>query len=866
MRFEQATGQDVRRFVDHLRAQAASARGNGLSAVATAAALARGFEELLVGCFAGAVRAHPEAPGMALVAVGGLGRGEMAPFSDVDVALVTLKPSHAAVRAIADSFLYPLWDARLQLGHAVRSPREFGELVLSDETVRTTAVDWRPLTGDAAVTAALAEALQKALSSSATRRTIIEQLRTWTARTDTGVVSRLEPNIKTGPGGLREVQKVWWAARLVWRVKKWPDLLAGGYIDAQDFAALMAGREQLLAIRIALHVSCARAQEALRFEFQDDVARTLGMPSADALLATFYRTAKLLRSVCARVLERCLDSHDPPRRREPVRELDGFHVFRGRLTFRTPSQFADGPLDIVRIVRVAQIYDLPLHGHALERMAEAVTRFTDGAWLDPRVGRLFMDILGDPRKTHDALSTLHDLGILERLLPEFRDLTGLAQRDLYHQSTVDAHLIHCAARTMALVSGQADGTPPEIAAVAARIARPHVLVLAALLHDIGKGRGGKHSELGAELARRIIDRWHLARADREDVAHLVLHHLTLFRMSQRRDMQDPELIARLARDLETPERLDMLYVLSYVDAATTGPSAWTAWKGTLLAELYARTRHALAQGAASDSLAGQARERLQLLAELVGGDAALLHHAMRLSPRHLVSHRRALLVRHLAALAEAEREQACCTVADNPEQGGLEVVVVGRDRPGLLADLTAVLAAEGADVDTANIAATQDGAWAIDTFVIRVSGPLANPERRARLASRLHEALLRPVDCSAQIVERRRAQRALQTGAPLPERRVVYDLEASTEATVVDVFAPDRVGLLHDIARALHTAGASIVLARISTEGARAVDAFYVVDAASQRPLNAPQRDHVAAALQDAIAGGSGSPVQPMLS
>jgi [protein-PII] uridylyltransferase len=838
---------------------------DGTPATHVARGLADMMEQMVVGLFARAAEALPLGhPGVALVALGSLGRREMCPYSDLDLIVVSEAPKSDAVRAVADGLFYPLWDARLEVGHAVRSPEDFARLTVEDDTVRTGAVDWRALAGEPDLLTTLHLKLRQALGSGATRRYAADSVREWTQGRNPATVYHLQPDIKTGPGGLREIHRLWWLARLLWKIDAWRDFLALGLVDKHGLETLAMGRETLLNIRLAMHFVAGRRQDQLRFDLQDEVANYLQVQAGpaprapgDNLLEIFYRHAKAVRGVSTRVLERCAESLLAKAQKPSTRPVDGFDLFAGRLTVQRPDQLEREPLDVLRIFRVAQQRGVRLYVHARAKIAEAAPRLLDESLRTNRdAARLFLDIVSDARDAGESLELLHELGVLDRFMPEFQGVTGLAQRDMYHVHTVDAHLVACARAALLLLGGQDAAAPADMQQLAARVARPHVLVLAALMHDIGKGHGHGHSERGAAMAKAACTRLFLSDEDVADVTFLVLEHLSMFKISQRRDLEDEQLVARFARAVGTLERLDLLMLLSYADATTTGPEAWTEWKAQLLRELYNRTRRALKGAVGTETLATQAASRLEEVRVLAPErDAAMRALAARLVPRHLLVHRATLLLRHLQAVERVAAEGACCTAAPDERRGSWEIVVVGPDRPGLLADLSGVLAAWGVSVDAAYISGTTDN-LVIDTFTVR-GGASTLFEKPARLELMLHElrqATLTQVDYGGRIEERRRAQAMRASGLPRPETRIVYDLESPAQATVVDVFAADRVAFLHDVTKAIFRAGASIRLARVTTEGERAVDAFYLVNATTGQPLTERERDTVERAIRQAAA------------
>ncbi len=863
----QERGLAVRRYCQASRDAWHKRHRDGTPAVEVAHGLAADMQAVVVAVFERAVAGVRRAPPVALVASGSLGRRELSPYSDLDVAVVSHDPQSEAARAVADALFYPLWDARLDVGHAVRSPEDFARLAQEDDTVRTAAVDWRPLAGDAALVDILKNRLSRALGSGATRRYAKESVRLWTQGGNPGTVYHLQPDVKSGPGGLREVHRLWWLGRLLWKVDSWHDFLSLGLLDRHGLDTLEAGRAALLNLRLAMHFAVGRRQDQLRFDIQDDVAAYLAVPSgpgdrqaAENLLESFYRHAKAVRAVSFRVLERCAENLLPAHAVAMTSNMEGFDLFRGMLTLHRPDQIDTTPADLIRIFRVAQRYNVPVYVRARTLVAAAAAHVINDAFRhNANIARMFVDIVGDCHDGGAALEMLHELGVLELYMPEFSPVTGLAQRDLYHVYTVDAHLVACGRAAAQLLAGTLSTAPPDIQDVATKVARPHVLVLASLMHDIGKGHGHGHSERGAVMAKAACTRLCLSDEDIADVEFLVLEHLAMFRIALRRDLQDAELIQRFAAVVGTVERLDMLLALSYVDAVTTGPEAWNEWKGHLLRELYQRTRQALRSQPNADAPNQQRDAKLAELVALAPQHAlALRALAARWLPRHILTHRPTLLLRHFEAVEAASSAAGyACNIAPDERRGGWEIVVVGADRPGLLADLSGVLTAWGVSVDAAYISGTRDN-LAIDTFVVRSGSRLLEKfESCTRLADELQRAVqVGPQDLLPRLQERRRAEMLRQSGIPRSKVRVVYDADAQTDATVVDIFAPDRVGFLHDVTSAIFNAGVSITVARITTEGERAVDAFYLVDSSTRAPLDAAQQARVRGVIERAAVEG----------
>ncbi len=836
----------------------------GRPATECVASLARSRECLIRLLFERARAAHPDSPPMAVVALGGLGRRALAPFADIDVVLVSSSRRRQSVQAVADNVLYPLWDAGLDVGHAVRSPAQFAALAKTEMTIRTGALDCRPMAGDPGIFQDLSHRLKAVINSRSNKRWFLSAIQEWMEGAEASTVCRLEPNIKTGPGGLRTLHQTWWAARVAWGIPDWKALLYWGRITRHDYDALEAGHRWLQSARFALHGHCGRREDALRFHTQDSIGALLGLERpgkapGDALLEQYYRHAKALKAAATRIQERCsqsLHAELKTLRRDPRPiPTEGFTLLNDRLRFADPTVVESSPLELLRIIRVAQRHNKRIAPKTRMEIARAVPLlFTPRVAGTSEAMQLFMAILTDPEGGPAHLEALHELGLLERLLPEFTAVTGLVQRDLYHEYTVDAHLIYCAQMTLQALSMTPGATPGDIVEAASRVQRPHVLVTAALLHDIGKGYGHGHSERGAKIARDAARRMYWKREDMVDLGFLIQEHLSMMIISQRRDLEDVDLIERFADRVETTERLDMLLVLTYADATTTGPEAFTGWKAALLRELYQRTRAALRGGAGHPGLARRAQERIDDILQRSGEDRPRMEvFTGQLTPRHLVTHRFELLRRHLQVVERAGEAGACASVSPDDQRGGWEILVACPDHAGLLADLSGVLNGRGVSVAGAYTGSTTTGT-AICTFVIGAGEwpVLEQGASCADLCQALENAALqRKVDI-APIHARRRRARHYAAGVPVSATRIAYDLVATDESTVLDVFTPDRVGTLHMIAQAIFDCDVMIQQARITTEGERAVDSFYVVDRKTREPLTEARREELAEAIRTA--------------
>lgn len=791
---------------------------------------------------------------VSVIVTGGLGRAEISTFSDLDIVLLCDHPNDEGVREFANSFFYPLWDGGVAVGNALRSLDDFFELLKQDITVLTAALDWRPVAGSKQLMREFSEGLNQTLGADAVKESMQHHLGGWWEGVNHSTAHMLEPNLKTGTGKLRTLHQVWWACRYLWRIGDWQDLLRRGLVDAFEVDTFQYGHQVLLETRLALHEAAGRGVDVLSAERQNAVAEALGIvghprePAADLLLKSVYRCAKAIRAAADRMLEVCQESmarrlgqvdYGLASQSDLSRFVSGRLIF-GRLAFSPGGSEGLTSTSILRLLRETQIQRCGLHWSARAQIQETVPRvFTAAACQNPANIDLFMDLITHTGTQGDDLERLHEFGILERMFPAFGRVTGLVQRDLYHVYTVDAHLIHTARRTLRLLEGSSEEDAPDFQAIAARVIRQHVLVVAALFHDIGKGQGHGHAARGAALARQAAVAFGWSSDDAEDLVFLVDQHLAMMIISQRRDMEDMVLIEKFAHQVESIERLDMLMALSYVDAISTGPEAFTDWKAALLRELYLRTKQALRAGVGDLGVQDRKRIRInELCQESCKGDGfrAFLE---RMSARHVLSHHRSLLLAHQVTLQAAETDGAAVRIHGNRKRARWEIVVACLDRPGLAADNTAVFAEFGIRIIGAHMAVSQDG-YSLDTFIAEATHwhQLEQPPFRERLREAL-QAAARGDSAKRRPTFSPRSRLFRESRKP----RVIFDPDASERATVLDVLAENRPGLMHDLAQAVFDSGASIKSARMTTEGRRAIHAFYVVDAKSDNPLGAPARE-----------------------
>ncbi|MFC3575327.1 [protein-PII] uridylyltransferase [Streptomyces yaanensis] len=753
--------------------------------------------------------------GVSLVAVGGYGRGELSPRSDLDLLLLHDGSDSKAVAALADRIWYPVWDLGLALDHSVRTPAEARKTAGEDLKVQLGLLDARHLAGDLGLTAGLRTAVLADWRNQAPKRLPeLQELCAERAERQGELQYLLEPDLKEARGGLRDAT----ALRAV----------AASWLADAPREGLADARRRLLDVRDALHLTTGRATDRLALQEQDQVAAELGLLDADTLLRQVYEAARVisyasdvtwrevgrvLRSRAVRPrLRAMLGGGKPVAERSPlaegVVEQDGEVVLA-----RAARPERDSVLPLRAAAAAAQA-GLPLSLHAVRRMAGAA-RPLPTPW--PAEAReQLVTLLGSGRPTIDVWEALEAEGLITRLLPDWERVRCRPQRNAVHVWTVDRHLIETAVRASELTR---------------RVGRPDLLLVAALLHDIGKGWPGDHSVAGEIIARDVAGRIGFDRDDVAVLATLVRHHLLLVETATRRDLEDPATVRSVAEAVGSQSTLELLHALTEADALATGPAAWSSWRGALVTDLVKRVSAVLAGDEPADPEAATPtaeQERLAIEAFRTGSPVLALR---------------------------AQTEPPAEEPPGEPEPLGVELLVAVPDQPGVLPAVSGVLAMHRLTVRTAELRALDlpDGVHEGSVLLLdwRVAAEYGSLPQAARLRADLVRALDGSLDIAARLAERDAAY-PRRRGVVAPPPRVTVAPAASRHATVIEVRAQDAPGLLFRIGQALEKSGVRVRSSHVSTLGANAVDAFYVTTATGA-PLPGEEAASVARALEEAL-------------
>ncbi len=784
---------------------------------------------------------------LCLTAVGGYGRGELAPYSDLD--LLFLHPYKATAHAeqVIEYVLYMLWDLGLKVGHASRSVDDCIRRARADMTVRTSILEARYIWGDQKLHNDLRRRFAGEVVAGTESQFVDAKLAERDARLRRMGNSRyvLEPNIKNGKGGLRDLHTLFWIAKYIYRVDDVRDLVDRDVLNEKEAQDFDKAQNLLWTIRCHLHYLAGRPEDRLTFDLQSEIAVRMGYTDhagtrrVERFMKRYYLVAKevgdLTRIFCA-ALESEFNrkpSRGFARLLSRRREIDGFPLEGDRLTIRDEAVLTESPVTFLRLFHVAQERGVDIHPAALRAITRHLNLVDATLRRDPEANRLFLDMLTSPNDPETTLRRLNEAGVFGKFVTDFGRVVAQMQHDMYHVYTVDEHTIRAIGILQRIETGELRHDHPLSCDIIHKVVSRRALYVALLLHDIAKGRGGDHSKLGAEVAERLGPRLDLSEEETENVVWLVRYHLLMGNTAQRRDINDPKTISDFAEIVQSPERLRMLLVLTVADMRATGPAVWNGWKAALLRELYWRAEELLSGDFDEAGLSARVEGVLEhLRADLPDwSDDAFERHVARGNSSYWLGHGAATLVRHarLVEAAEAAGRPISVTTHVDAARAVTEVSIYAADHPGLFARIAGAIATSNANIVVASVCTLSNG-MALDTFWIQDSEgeALDREDRLDQLPHRIEDSLSGTLN----------PQRALRGRAKLPERtlvfavrpRVLIDNNASATHTVIEINGRDRPGFLYEVTRTLAELTLQINTAKIATYGERAVDVFYVKD------------------------------------
>ena len=813
-------------------------------------------------------QAHNPSAGeyISICAVGGYGRGTLAPGSDVD--LLILYPIQTAWNeSVAEALLYLLWDIGLKVGHATRTISECIAGAKQDMTIRTALLEARLICGDVPLFDTFWNRFDREIMQGTGAKFTQAKLDERDERIKKAGTSRylVEPNVKEGKGGLRDLNTLFWIGKYVFHVRSIDELVAAGLFTQHELTEFKNCEEFLWRVRCQLHFATGRAEERLSFEMQRQLAERMGYHATKALskierfMKHYFLVAKqvgdLTAIVCAALEEReakptaMLDRFMGSfRRRRRLKGETDFVVETGRITYANDQIFIKNPVNLIKIFASADAHNLPIHPNANYLIARSLKLIDAKLRENPNANALFLGILTSDNAPEVVLRHMHETGVLGRFIPEFGRINAMMQFSMYHHYTVDEHTLRAVGILSDLQNGRLKEQMPLTTGLLPGISNKRVLRMAIFLHDIGKGYASDHSIAGRDIARKLCPRIGLTEGETETVAWLIEHHLDMSITSQTRDIGDPSTIKSFAVLVQTLERLKLLLALTVCDIKAVGPNVWNGWKGQLLRSLFRETEIELAGGQSllgRDDRVRRAQDELRTELpdwsdETFAGYAQLHYPAywFKVDLKHKLRHAR------LLTETEANGERFATATATDAFGGITELTVYAIDHPRLLAIITGACAAAGANIVGAEIFTTTHGR-ALDTIAISRAFDRDDDElRRAeRVAAHIVRALKGEIALPDVIASR------VAQNAPIPAFAVapgvMLDNTLSNKFTVIEVTGLDRPGLLYELTTALGKLNLNIASARIVTYGEKAVDVFYVTDLTGGQILNASKQSAV---------------------
>jgi [protein-PII] uridylyltransferase len=861
----------------------------GEDGLALGRANARFLDDCIVKSFdVAARRAGDSASGVALAAVGSFGRGAVALRSDADM-VVVVRSGREKAGAFVEALLYPLWDAALPLGHQVLSTKDVLPLAQRDLATATSLLDLRLLAGDAALLAGLRNQAAEGLFGEDDLGKFIDRIDEEAAIRHErfgGSVYLLEPDVKSGPGGLRDLDGASWVARARYHVGQssndsplgiWGELVRVGVLVTREAQEIAKSEEFLWRVRNRLHVRAGRKADRLNFEDQEALGVAMGYGddrarAAERMMQDYYLHARAVTRARASLLERLR----PVRKRgraSPAADLGGgVQLFDGHVTIANIGDLQTDPALAMRVYAACLRHDAPVLGFARDAIVRSAA---DNVWAErlrasPEAAAIFVELVCTVAETRtrrgSMVGELHDVGLLLAMVPEFLPVTGRVHHDVYHVYTVDVHSVAAVDRLRQLARGELAHEIPLGSRLAAEIARPVPIFLATLLHDVGKGwpdsSGSlkQHSKVGADMCQTILPRLGLSAEDTADACQLVMDHLLMYRIATRRDLDDQATIAEFCRSMRGREGLRDLYLLTVSDLSTTSPTAMTSWKARMLDELYFAAEAHLAGELPRIEVDRVAAVRQAVRTAWIGPHEALDALLETMPDRYMLANAPESIVQHARVVLQRGRRAAHVGRVHSRHPEAAELCVVADDRPGLLASIAAAITANRLEVLAAQVYSRTAGGRveAVDIFWVRdrdggVEGVDLVVGRLARDLENVCSGKLGPED----LLRSRTGSSSPWRERPTPAvpTEVIVDDRASPSHTVVEVFAKDSPGLLYRLAYALHRLGLSIALSKINTEGTRVADVFYVRELDGGKVVRGPRYKEIHESLVTAVNG-----------
>lgn len=814
---------------------------------------------------------------LTLIAVGGYGRGEMSPYSDVDIAFITpIKPT-AWCEQVIEAILYYLWDLGLTVGHSSRSLNEMVRMAREDLTIRTALLEGRYLWGDQDLYEEASARFWGEVVPGTHSQFVAEKLAERDARHKRMGDSRyvVEPNIKDGKGGLRDLQTLYWIGKYTHRTRAAAELVEKGLFTQEEYRSFRRAERFLLAVRAHLHTIAKRGEDRLTFDLQREVAKRMnyadrpGKSAVERFMQFYFLQVQHVGNLTGVFLAH-LEEENADKNRivdwfsslrgSKTTKLKGYIVENDRLAAPSDDWFAQDPVRLIEIFTIAEQQGVEIHPQTIRQIRRDAGLLKAKERKDPRANELFLQLLTGRNDPETVLRWMNEASVFGRFVPDFGKVNAQMQFDMYHHYTVDEHTIRAIGLLANIESGKLRDEHRLSSDIVQKIGNRRVLYVAVLLHDIAKGRGGNHSELGADVALKLCPRLGFDKDETELVSWLVRYHLLMSATAFKRDLSDPQTISDFVAEVQNMERLRKLLVLTVVDIRAVGPGIWNSWKQQLLGELYELAEERLRLGHKVHGREQRVAAKQAEVRELLGEDAALVErYGSLMHDSYWIAESEDIIVTNLVQYAAAREQGHKLSIHTQFDRvrGATLVTVIGDDHPGLFFRVAGAITLAGANIIDARIHTNRKGK-AVDNFLVLdpVGKPFREEGQLKRLKKSITDALADRIDMVPSLAKR-----------PLPRTRaehfrvapqVFFDNAASSRFTVIEVNATDRPALLNRLTRAMFEESLLINSAHITQYGERAVDTFYVTDLLGGKITGEGRLERVKTALLEAIAAGEG--------
>ncbi len=787
-----------------------------------------------------------------LLALGGYGRREMSLCSDVDLMFVYSEKPEEYLTCLTDAILYVLWDCGLEVGSAVRSLKDCRKIMAEDIVSLTSMLDARFLAGDPKVAGDFFKLMQEQIGISSILQNFIEgkilEVEDRKKRYG-GSIFILEPQIKEGEGGLRDLQTLFWLGKVLLKIQQWNDLVSHKILSSEALDEMIRGRDFLWNVRTALHLKTRKKQDQLTFELQEWVSSAFGFEDEVGILGVekfmqaYYQHTASIKRITGLAIEQLLANsllHSKKRLNKNAPYDAHFSIREGKIHLNDSEIFKKDPIQMVKVFWIAQEQEADLAQETRHLLSENLDRLSPRLIETEAVREIIRKCFGELRGLGRVLHLMHEMRLLDRIIAEFAEVLYRPQHDAYHIYTVDTHSIMAVSELSKLKEGTYDQEFPVFKEVLQQISRHDLLSLGVFFHDIGKGRGKNHAVVGAEMAVRATERLGYSEKEQEVVEFLVKSHLLMPHLSQRRDLDDMNLIIQFAKSMQHLDHLNMLFLLTWADIRAVGPDVWTPWKGTLLAELYRRTRRILESGNYTkekvDLWVDESRRKVLALSEKQVSPDRMDEYLKNMPVKYYFNYTPEEISTHLKAISQTGFDSILIHLSVLEQEKLSELMVHVTSTPGLLAKVAGVMAVHDFNILEAKQYVSKSGSALITVRFVDAKGEMVYEERRfENFKEDLLKILGGKMRVSSLIEARKKPAWSQKKPARTMPTRIEVDNDVSAYYTVLDIYTHDRVGLLYEILTALSVLGLYVDVSKISTKVDQVADVFYVKDIFGQK-------------------------------